>query len=731
MAAPYETARYSLQDGVPTPPGAMELDQLGRFLDDMRVQPNWRADADVEADFYDSNQYSPDIAAKLQARGLPPTPVNLIAPAINLVTGMEAKTRQDWSVVPFDGTKQNRLMAKALAVHLKEAEVQSDADEAIADAYGDQVKVGLGWVYVGRETDPFRYGYRVENVNRREIWWDMRARRRDLSDARYLVRRKWHDLDVLKAMFPQHVRLIEQAGTGTAMWDPTEFYLTFPHTKGSFLDRDWSLEEIEWRDTDRERLCLYEIWYRVYVSGLVMKFIDGRVVEFDQRNPFHRMSVIPGQNRPAAAQLVRAPYAKMRRAWWLGPFRLSDDLSPCPHNDFPYTPFWGYREDRTNVPYGLIRSMKPMQEEINARRAKMLWQLSAKTMIIEDDAVADHEKARRELSRPDAYLVLDSNRESLTKPGAWKGYEIHEHAGLTSQQMEAYQESKRDLERVTQISAPAQGRLPEDKPLPGVALAQLIEQSTTTLAKINSNMKWARQRVGHQVLAHLIEDNRDRELPTRVKDNGVTRVVVLNQRVQPKEPGQLAYRNNDIVMVRTRIELASIPDTPTYRSMLQLQITELIKALPEELQGVLLPLWINTFDLPNADQIAEEVRKKLGLGPPVDPEDMDENDQKVLEAWQQAQAEAEATQQRMQALAEEQLKADVDSERSEAELRRSKAGQMEADAALKAAQRTKTEAETAKIGAEIDQIDSGAADAQEGGGEGPKPRDSVDMGIGR
>lgn len=47
--------------------------------------------------------------------------------------------------------------------------------------------------------------------------------------------------------------------------------------------------------------------------------------------------------------------------------------SPYRHQKFPYVPFWGKKEDRTGVPYGLVRGMMYMQDNANATNSKLRW----------------------------------------------------------------------------------------------------------------------------------------------------------------------------------------------------------------------------------------------------------------------------------------------------------------------------------------------------------------------
>jgi hypothetical protein len=190
----------------------LSLQTFTRWLDEIEQQPAWRARADRECDYYDGNQLDSDVMRKARERGLPPAIEPLIGPTIDAVLGMEAKSRTDWRVIA-DGDKEGDDVADALNYRLNQAERHSRADAACAEAYASQVKVGLGWVEVRREQDPFLYTYSVGAVHRNEIWYDWLSKP-DLSDARYLVRRKWMERDKAKLMFPDQADLIEHSGSG-------------------------------------------------------------------------------------------------------------------------------------------------------------------------------------------------------------------------------------------------------------------------------------------------------------------------------------------------------------------------------------------------------------------------------------------------------------------------------------------------------------------------------------
>ena len=185
---------------------SITLEESRRIAEDIRRQPAWRNDSDVSCDYYDGNQISSQIAQELEARGMGPLITNIIKPTVNALLGMEAQNRSDWRISSDDDEHQE--VAEALSAKLHEAERETRADQAISEAYANQVKSGLGWVEVGRNPNPFGYRLRVEPVHRREIFWDWSARKADLSDARYMVRERWYSYDLVAQYFPAKADLI-------------------------------------------------------------------------------------------------------------------------------------------------------------------------------------------------------------------------------------------------------------------------------------------------------------------------------------------------------------------------------------------------------------------------------------------------------------------------------------------------------------------------------------------
>ena len=577
----------------------LSLSEFTDWLNELQEQPRWRMNADKEADYADGNQLDSEVMQRAAELGLPPAIEPLVGPTIDSVLGLEAKTRKDWRVMPDENDADE--VAEAMTFKLSQAERKSKADMSCSEAFADQVKVGLGWVEVSRCDDPFKYPYRCNSIHRNEIWWDWFSKENDLSDARYLIRRKWTDIDQAVLRFPEHAELIKSVGGGWSDYDLAN--LDGGRATGLYnawdSERGWSIEEQEWRDTQRRRVCLYEVWYRRWERVMVIKTPDGRVVELDHNSDTHLFAIASG------IEPVWAVIARMHVSYWMGPHKLHDGKSPYKHNKFPYVPFWGKREDRTKVPFGLVRGMIYLQDEVNARIAKMQWGLGSVRTTRTDGAVLDDDDDFREqVARVDADIILDADH--MARPGAM--FKVERDFELNQQQYQRLADAREGIRRVAGIQKAFLG---EETPYQtGAAVAQLTEQSAQTIAKIYDNFQDARKRVGELLLSLVIEDMIGHEENITIEGDifNEPKRIALNKPSYDPMTG-IEYLDNDIERIKLKVELADVPETPTFRAQQVQALSEVIKSAPPEFMSVLVPRMIALMDVPDKKSVVDELRQ--------------------------------------------------------------------------------------------------------------------------
>lgn len=585
----------------------LSLTTFTDWLLELENQPAWRAKADREMEYVDGNQLDSEILQRQKALGMPPAIEPLIGPAVDAVLGFEAKTRTDWRITP-DGDRDGDEVARALNYKLNQAERHSGADKAMGDAFRTQLCVGIGWVEVARESDPFKFPYRCKTVHRNEIFWDWLSVEPDLSDARYLVRRRWTDADQVMLKFPEHKELI---GRCVGRW--SDYELTTDGGTSTDLamsweqERGWSIEEMQWRDSERSRVCLYECWYRKWEQVIVIKTPDGRVVEYDENSEAHNYALASGVTKPIPAVL-----GKVYVSYWMGPHKLYDGPSPYKHHHFPYVPFWGKREDRTNAPYGVVRGMVYLQDNINSAISKIRWGLSAVRTIRTKGAVAyPDEVFRAQVSRVDADIVL--NAEHMSQPGAQ--FKVERDFQLNEQQYKMLQDARLGIERSSGISSGFLGR--QGTATSGIQENTQVEQTTQALADLMDNFKDARTQVGELLLSMVIEDVGSSPERVVIRGNAVTpdKEVMLNQPTTDPATG-LQYLTNDVQRTRLKVALQDVPTTPSFRTQQLGAISEVAKSVPPDIQQVLLPYMLQLMDLPNRDEIIEEIKQAKGQQTP-------------------------------------------------------------------------------------------------------------------
>ena len=643
------------------------LDEYTRYLHEIQNQPAWRARADREMDYVDGNQLDAEVLERQKALGMPPAIEPLIGPAIEAVLGLEAKTRTDWRLTPERPGKEGEDVAAALNYKLNQAERQSKADAACTAAFKPQVCVGIGWVEVARESDPFKYPYRATPVHRNEIYWDHLSVAPDMSDARYLVRRRWTDVEQAILKFPEHADLLRMC---IGRWtDMAELSMDGSSSTGmamSLMDeRGWSIEEQQWRDSEQGRVCLYEVWYRRWVPVTVLKAKDGRVVEYDKRNAAHDVLLATGAVKP-----IKAVMPRMFVSFWAGPHKLHDGPTPYKHHDFPYVPFLGHREDRTNVPFGRVRGMVYLQDNVNATTSKIRWGLGATRTERTKGAVAMSDAQFRQMvGRVDADIVLDADH--MSRQGAI--FKVHRDFQLNEQQYKMLQDSRMGIERASGIPSGFMGQ--QGSATSGLQEQTQIEQATQTLAALMDNFKQARTKVGELLLSLIIEDMQDEETVV-IPGNALRpdRVISLNAPAFDHVAG-VEYRTNDVQRIRLKVAMEDVPASSSFRAQQLNAMSEAFKSMPQNMQVVALPHMLSLMDLPDKQEIIKAVRDAASQASP------EQIEQRIAQAVQEALTKAQ-TELKARELAIKERKAD--SEVREIDARSVQIGVQAAYAAMQA-----------------------------------------------
>ncbi|HHY1037778.1 TPA: portal protein [Escherichia coli] len=635
--------------------------QLQALCSDIDSQPKWRDAANKACAYYDGDQLPPEVLQVLKDRGQPMTIHNLIAPTVDGVLGMEAKTRTDLVVMSDEPDDETEKLAEAINAEFADACRLGNMNKARSDAYAEQIKAGLSWVEVRRNSDPFGPEFKVSTVSRNEVFWDWLSREADLSDCRWLMRRRWMDTDEAKATFPGMAQVIDYAIDDWRGFVDTTVTEGQPSPLMSAWEeyQSWDRKENEWLQRERRRVLLQVGYYRTFERLPVIELSNGRVVAFDKNNLMHAVAVASGRVQVRVGRVSR-----IREAWFVGPHFIVDRPCSAPQGMFPLVPFWGYRKDKTGEPYGLISRAIPAQDEVNFRRIKLTWLLQAKRVIMDEDAtqLSDNE-LMEQIERPDGIIKLNPARKN--QKSVADVFRVEQDFQVASQQFQVMQESEKLIQDTMGVYSAFLGQ--DSNASSGVAISNLVEQGATTLAEINDNYQFACQQVGRLLLAYLLDGlkkRRNHAVVINRDDRQRRQTIVLNAE------GDNGELTNDISRLNTHIALAPVQQTPAFKAQLAQRMSEVIQGLPPQVQAVVLDLWVNLLDVPQKQEFVERIRAALGT--PKSPDEMTPEEQ---QAAQQQQAQEQQQQElQMREMAGRVAKLEAEAARAQAAAQRDNAG---------------------------------------------------------
>lgn len=635
--------------------------QLQALCSDIDSQPKWRDAANKACAYYDGDQLPPEVLQVLKDRGQPMTIHNLIAPTVDGVLGMEAKTRTDLLVISDDPDDETEKLAEAINAEFADACRLGNMNKARSDAYAEQIKAGLSWVEVRRNSDPFGPEFKVSTVSRNEVFWDWLSREADLSDCRWLMRRRWMDTDEAKATFPGMDQVIDYAIDDWRGFVDTTVTEGQPSPLMSAWEeyQSWDRQQNEWLQRERRRVLLQVVYYRTFERLPVIELSNGRVVAFDKNNLMHAVAVASGRVQVRVGRVSR-----IREAWFVGPRFIVDRPCSAPQGMFPLVPFWGYRKDKTGEPYGLISRAIPAQDEVNFRRIKLTWLLQAKRVIMDEDAtqLSDND-LMEQIERPDGIIKLNPARKN--QKSVADVFRVEQDFQVASQQFQVMQESEKLIQDTMGVYSAFLGQ--DSNASSGVAISNLVEQGATTLAEINDNYQFACQQVGRLLLAYLLDDlkkRRNHAVVINRDDRQRRQTIVLNAE------GDNGELTNDISRLNTHIALAPVQQTPAFKAQLAQRMSEVIQGLPPQVQAVVLDLWVNLLDVPQKQEFVERIRAALGT--PKSPDEMTPEEQEA--AAQQQALEQQQAELQMREMTGRVAKLEAEAARARAAAQRDNAG---------------------------------------------------------
>lgn len=586
---------------------------LSFYRQELDRQSENRFQMAIDEDYYDNIQWSEDEARQLKERGQAPIVYNVTAQTINWVIGSEKRGRTDFKILPRE--KEDTKPAEIKTKLLKYLSDVNRLPFSRSRAFEDAIKVGIGWLEDGAQDEDDGEPIYSRYESWRNILHDSASTELDFSDGRYIFRSKWVDVDVAKALFPGREAQIDDAVVDASLY-------------GSFdmVDGDVPMDYMEFDRTNyavartlvshkRRRVRLIECEYRVpeKVQRLKGGIYKGEI--YDPEDPRHVEAVLSGASRLASKVMMRVRLAHMtvKDLLWEGP-------SPYRHNRFRFTPIWCYRRGRDNLPYGMIRSIRDIQDDINKRASKALHILSSNKVVMDEGALPEGttlDEFAEEIARPDAIIIKRPGKELV----------INAERDLAAPHLDLMSRGINMIQQVGGVTDELLGRT--TNAVSGVAVQKRQEQGSLATNKPFDNLRLAVQMQGELQLS-LLEQFVTGEKTFRItNERGTPEFIRIND----------GLPENEITRSKADFIISEADWRSTMRQAAAEQLMEMISRMPPQVGLMLLDLAVESMDLPNREEIAKRIRAQTGMRDPDQQEPTPEEMQQMQAAQAQQQAQ--------------------------------------------------------------------------------------------
>ncbi len=591
----------------------------------------------LDADFYDGLQWSAEDQNEVTRRGQMPLVFNEVAPMVDWLIGTERRTRIDWKVLPR--TEDDVDSADAKTKVLKFVSDINHVTFARSRAFSDAVKSGVGWLDDGARNDPSEDVLYSRYEDWRNVLWDSSSYDMDLSDARYIFRWRWVDADVAEMMFPSRKAQIRRAvvdADSMAEDGADEFYLGMPIvSSGSLYSSGGSVHG----EASRRRIRLIECQFRQPTNS---KIIASGALKGAHYTEHDAALVQALETNPA--DIVERVMMRTHFAVFTEECMLSMGASIYRHNKFSLTPLWCYRNGRTRLPYGAVRRVRDIQQDLNKRASKALFMLSTNQIIADEGAVADRNVAREEADRPDGYIEKKSGKE----------FSIRRDTDAASGQIQMMTLDAQTIQRAAGVNNENLGR--QTNATSGEAIKARQMQGSVATTEPFDNHRLTTQIQGEKLLS-LVEQFYTEEKVIRLTGTrGQTEWLKVNEpEIQPD--GSVRYIN-DITSSSADFVVSEQDYAGTLRQVMFDTMSKLAASLPPELAVRFLRMAYEYSDMPNKDAIADEIRKLTGErddNKPMTPEEAQQAEQQMRDQADALQMQRDSA---MLAMAEQRAKVD-------------------------------------------------------------------------
>ena len=173
-----------------------------------RYEEEWRKSNEQCFKYCDGEQWTEEEQANIENRGQQATVINTILPTVDMVCAVANERQCDYQVIGREGSDDQK--ASMLTALLKHVFDTGNFDYYHQLGFRTAIIGGRSWFEVKKYTDERGKDLiKVDMIPWENVYLDPFSRKPDASDARFIIKVKWLDRDVVKKLFPEAAELID------------------------------------------------------------------------------------------------------------------------------------------------------------------------------------------------------------------------------------------------------------------------------------------------------------------------------------------------------------------------------------------------------------------------------------------------------------------------------------------------------------------------------------------
>lgn len=362
---------------------------------------DWRTEARELYDLKAGRQWDKEDEAKLREEMRPMVTFNVADKYSDAITGLQINNRQEIRFFPREqGDAQvNQIITGAVTWG---ADLCDAADEE-TDAFSDAMWTGMGWMegYLDKDLEPDGVPAR-QRVDNMEMYPDPAARKRNLTDARFIIRMREMDHDEYEDLFGEEytntdeefVQPQDDDGDIQIIEEPQDYNESTPSGAAA-----------------KKSKCIvadYQYWKREKRYILKHPKMGGEKelteAEYEAYQEFFQRAAKNGQQFKLQAIKRKVYYRAFISKGKIASGENGFGLSPY-QGGFTYHAITGKRDRNKNTWYGIGRSIVDPQKWLNKFFSTILYAMMTNAkggIMAEENAFKDSRKAESEWANPAA-----------------------------------------------------------------------------------------------------------------------------------------------------------------------------------------------------------------------------------------------------------------------------------------------------------------------------------------